>query len=98
MAARRDDDRLTLEVHGAAIFSNFLGLKRQLDAIDDDVREVVIDFSDACVVDHTVLEKLHLVSNEWVSRTLRLDGLQEHQPRSPHHLAVRLKPRKRTAS
>jgi hypothetical protein len=55
---------------------------------------VVIDLSDACLVDHTVLEKLHLTSNEWVDRTLELRGLEGHRPRSSHHLAVRLKVRK----
>ena len=91
---KREGDRLTLEVHGAAIFSNFLGLKRRLDAIDDAVRTVVVDLSDACLVDHTVLEKLHLTANEWTDRELVLKGLEGHRPRSRHHLAVRLKPRK----
>lgn len=89
--AKRDGDRVTFVVHGAAVFTNFLGLKRQLDAIDDGVREVVIDFSDACLVDHTVLEKLHLASHEWVDRTLELRGLDQHRPRSQHPLAVRTK-------
>lgn len=88
---QREGDRVTLVVHGAAVFTNFLGLKRRLDAIDDDVRKVVIDFSDACLVDHTVLEKLHLASHEWKDRTLELEGLDQHRPRSPHPLAVRTK-------
>lgn len=91
---KREGEVVTLEVHGAAIFSNYLGLKRRLDALDDGVRKVVIDLSDACLVDHTVLEKLHLTSNEWVDRTLELRGLEGHRPRSSHHLAVRLKIRK----
>jgi MFS superfamily sulfate permease-like transporter len=91
IVSRREGDRLILEIHGAAVFTNYLGLKRRLDAIDDDVRTVVIDFSDACLVDHTVLEKLHVTSHEWQDRTLALQGLHDHRPRSSHHLAVRRK-------
>lgn len=87
----RDGDTVMLRVHGAAVFTNYLGLKRELDRIDDAVRTVVIDFSDAHLVDHTVLEKLHLASHEWKDRTLELRGLEGHTPRSNHHLAVRRK-------
>lgn len=87
----REGDLVTLTVHGAAVFTNYLGLKRRLDEIEDDVRRVVIDFSDARLVDHTVQEKLHLMSNEWTDRTLELQGLQRHSSRSSHHLAARHK-------
>ncbi len=89
----RDGDRLTLAVHGAAVFTNYLGLKRRLDRVDDGVRTIVIDFSDACLVDHTVLEKLHLASQEMKLQTLELQGLEGHTPRSNHALAVRRKRR-----
>jgi MFS superfamily sulfate permease-like transporter len=89
IVARREGEELILEVHGAAVFTNYLGLKRRLDELDDSVRRVVIDFSDAVLVDHTVLEKLHLMSQEWTDRTLELKGLDGHRPRSSHHLAVR---------
>lgn len=95
IVVRRDGDELRLQVQGAAVFTNYLSLKRELDKLDDSVRRVVIDFSDAHVVDHTVLEKLHLASHEWTDRTLELAGLENHDAATEHELAVR---RKRKAS
>jgi MFS superfamily sulfate permease-like transporter len=92
IVARRDGHTLTLEIHGPAVFTNYLGLKRRLDAIDDDVQRVVIDFSDACLVDHTVLERLHLMRREWGEHRLVIEGLEGHRPQSKHHLSLRLKP------
>lgn len=90
----RRGDQLVLEVHDSAIFTNFLGLKRRLDNIPADVRRVVIDFSNAWLVDHTVLEKLHRIGNNWTERTLALKGFDDHVPMSAHQQAARRKPRR----
>ncbi|MCC6588269.1 MAG: hypothetical protein IT168_16370 [Bryobacterales bacterium] len=55
----RSGDELTLEVHDSAIFTNYLGLKQRLLAVETDVRRVVVNFENCWVVDHTVLDKLH---------------------------------------
>lgn len=44
-------------------------------------------------MDHTVLEKLHLMSNEWKDRSLTLEGLHLHRRSSDHALACGRKER-----
>lgn len=92
---KREGDSLTLEVHDAAIFTNYLGLSNRLKTIDESVRRVVIDFRNVWVVDHTVLEKLHGIANRWQDRELVIAGLDEHVPMSNHHLAARRRQRER---
>ena len=79
----------------AAVFTNFLALKRRLDRIGQDIRRVCIDFSDACPGDHTVLARLHRIADEgeWAGRTMELVGLEQHQAVLQHALAVRHKRR-----
>ncbi|MBL8151470.1 MAG: SulP family inorganic anion transporter [Blastocatellia bacterium] len=86
---RFEGDTLLLEVRDAAIFTNYLGLSRRLNSVDSKVRKVVIDFENAWVVDHTVLEKLHGIADRWNDRELIIVGLENHIPMSNHHLAAR---------
>lgn len=86
---RRDGDTLTLEVRDAAIFTNYLGLSRRLKAVDQAVRRVFVNFENAWVVDHTVLQKLHGIADRWSDRELIITGLDEHVPSSDHELAAR---------
>jgi len=89
----RDRDTLTLTVHEAAIFSNYLGLKKRLDRVDSSVRRVVVDFDNCWVVDHTVLAKLQSLESTWKDRELLLTGFDGHLPLSHHELADRCKAR-----
>lgn len=90
----RVGDELILEVHDSAIFTNYIGLKSRLLAIPADVKRVTIDFSNAWVVDHTVLGKLHNLSNNWTDKELILTGFDDHVPMSSHELAARRKARR----
>lgn len=85
----RHGDRLTLKIQDAAVFSNFLGLQRRLRSIAPEVREVTLDFHHCWVVDHTVLDKLEKLGNEWEDRELILAGLENHIASSDHKLAAR---------
>jgi anti-anti-sigma regulatory factor len=53
----------------------------------------VIDLQDAHVVDHTVLEKLHHMVDEWqrIGKSLTIRGLDGHTKASGHELSVRWK-------
>jgi MFS superfamily sulfate permease-like transporter len=93
MSEQRSGETLHIGVENAAVFTNVLALKRRLDRIESEVTRVVIDFSRACVVGHTVLEKLHRIADEWEGRELVLQGLEEHEPSSSHALAARKKRR-----
>lgn len=94
---QREGDHLILRVQDSAIFTNYLGLKKRLLEVDDSVRKVTLDFEDAWVVDHTVLEKLSKIKRDWTDKELVLAGLDNHSPMSHHELAARRKQRMATA-
>lgn len=84
---------LVLTVQDSAIFSNYLGLRSKLDTLPKDVDRVLIDFQNTWVVDHTVLEKLTRLGQNWKEHELILTGFDDHVPMSDHELAVRRKPK-----
>ncbi|HEU0123381.1 MAG TPA: SulP family inorganic anion transporter [Bryobacteraceae bacterium] len=87
----RRGDELILHVHEAAIFTNFLALRARLRDVEDSVRKVVVDFDNAWVVDHTVLERLRGIERTWTQRKLMLTGLGGQMPMSSPQLAGRSK-------
>ena len=89
VSEERDGERLKLKVHDAAVFTNFLGLQKRLRAVQSDVREVILDFGNCWVVDHTVLDKLDKLGTEWSDRELVITGLEDHVASSQHPLASR---------
>lgn len=89
----RDGDTLILNVHDAAIFTNYLGLKRHLVNTPADVKTIVVNFDRAWVVDHTVLGKLSSLADRMTDKQLVLTGLDDHQPMSSHELSARRKSR-----
>ncbi len=86
------DDEYMVEIDKAAIFSNFLGIKSKLDAIPDNMK-VTIDFSNSKLVDHSVMDGLHLFQNNYESNGGRVTiiGLDKHTASSNHHLASRVR-------
>lgn len=91
-------DEMTLVVHDAAIFTNYLGLKSRLNRVPKEVKRVYLDFENAWVVDHTVLHKLHVLSRDWQDRELVITGLDQHDATSTHELAARRKRRQLAAA
>ncbi len=89
----REGETLTLIVHEAAIFSNYLGLKKRLSTLDPSLKTVIVDFRNCWVVDHTVLAKMQTIDRTWTDRELILTGLDEHIPLSHHLQATRRKSR-----
>ena len=90
----KDGETLLLEVHDAAIFTNYLGLNNRLKSLEPEVKRVIIDFENAWVVDHTVLNKLEGIANRWEERELILRGLENHTAASDHRLSARRRFRK----
>ncbi len=88
-----NEKTLRLRVFDAAIFSNYLSLKRRIDAIPPAVCHLQLDLEGTRLVDHTVIEKLHHMVDEWTRSGRRLDllGLDEHEPMAKHHLSARRK-------
>jgi hypothetical protein len=60
------------------VFSNMLALRRVLVAVPAEVRKVVVDFSEARLVDHTTLQRIHRIADEWPDAVLELRGLDQH--------------------
>ena len=82
----------------SAVFSNWIPFKKQIESVlqDKRIRNVTVDLSDTKVVDHTVMEKLHELQKEFEQhgRTLKIDGLEDHQSLSRHPHAARRKPKR----
>lgn len=83
------ESKYHIYVSKAAVFSNFLSLKSMLDSIPKE-QHIVIDFSDAKIVDHTVMEHLHHYKNDYIKANghMQIIGLQGHQPASRHPFAA----------
>lgn len=79
-----------IEINKAAIFSNFLGIKRKLEEIPAGFN-VTIDLKGTKLVDHSVMENLHLFQHEYEDNggTVKIIGLENHKAVSGHHLAAR---------
>jgi len=90
-----DAERATLRVRHAALFTNYLTIKRRLAQLPAGVTHVSVNFEDTHFVDHTVMEKLHELEREWAraARLLEIRGLEGHDVFSEHPLAARKKKR-----
>jgi MFS superfamily sulfate permease-like transporter len=86
-----EDDTATITLHGAAIFSNYLGIKSKIAA--QTAKHVIVDVRDCKLVDHTVMEHIHELETafETQGRTITLRGLDAHEPVSDHPMAARKK-------
>ncbi|MFN8345018.1 MAG: SulP family inorganic anion transporter [Spirosomataceae bacterium] len=87
-----EGDTYLVEIDKAAVFSNFLGIKRKLEEIPAGFN-VIIDLKKTKLVDHSVMESLHHFQHEYESHggTVRIEGLEEHKPISKHEFAARKK-------
>lgn len=81
-----------VEIDKAAVFSNFLGIKDKLAEIPGGFH-VTIDLKNTRLVDHSVMENLHLFQHDYAATggTVDIIGLDEHKPVSEHNLAARAK-------
>lgn len=84
----RDGETMRVSVLGPAVFTNLLGLRRALAVVPEGVREVVVDFSRSRLVDHSTLERVRAIADEWPSARLTLAGLDNHTKASKHETAV----------
>jgi MFS superfamily sulfate permease-like transporter len=89
VAARKEDATFIVEIDGAATFMALLKVRTLLSQLPDDVREVRIDLSKSSLVDHTFLNRLEGMSQEWENAKLSLVGLEAFQAASPHPHSTR---------
>lgn len=86
------NDRILVTVTGDAVFTNYLGIKKYLDKIPK-AKHIQIDMSGCKVVDHSVMENLHIFEDDYrtAGGHCHVIGIDYHVPRSGHPLAVRVR-------
>ncbi|MBU3676880.1 MAG: DUF2490 domain-containing protein, partial [Chitinophagaceae bacterium] len=87
-----NDTHYLVAVKEAAVFTNYLKLKSKLEAIPASMN-IVVDFTETKLVDHSVMENLHHFENEYIRNggTFLIQGINHHQPVSNHRMAARKK-------
>ncbi len=94
-AEAHDDEfgQRVIRVTRALSFTNYLGLKQQIHVLAVGADAVVLDLEQTSAVDHTVLQRLHHLMQEWqrLGRNLSIRGLESHRPASRHALSARWK-------
>ena len=87
-----NDNEYLVEIDKAAVFTNFLGIKDKLAEIPGG-HNVTIDLQKTKLVDHSVMESLHLFQHDYETTggKVSIVGLEEHEPVSEHNLAARTK-------
>ncbi len=84
------EETYLLEISQAAVFTNYPGIKRKLDAIPPGFK-VLIDLSKTRLIDHTVMENILHFKHEYESSGghVEICGLNEHVALSEHEAAAR---------
>jgi MFS superfamily sulfate permease-like transporter len=85
------DNCVTVKVNDSAIFTNYLSLKGQLTKAGKG-KSLLVDLSDAKLIDHTVMERLHHYLQEHAKTeggSCKVKGLESHKPSSKHLFAAR---------
>lgn len=80
----------TVKVKDAAIFSNYLSFKTCLERLAPG-KKVVFNFSEAKIIDHTLLEHLHHFEEDYHNSGghVVMQGMGKHTAHSEHPLATR---------
>jgi MFS superfamily sulfate permease-like transporter len=89
---RQGENTCLIRAHRSAVFSNWIPFRRQLEDLGIVQRQnLVLDFSNTKLVDHTTMEKLHELQREFKRENLKLEiiGLDIHRQLSGHPLAAR---------
>ena len=86
------DDTYLVEISDAAVFTNFLGIKRKLEALPTNFK-VIIDLSKTKLVDHSVMENLEHFKHDYEREggSVKIIGLDSHRAVSSHKAAARKK-------
>jgi MFS superfamily sulfate permease-like transporter len=88
----QDARTIRVELQHAAVFSNWISIRRRLNSLDQNC-DVILDMSHVHLIDHTVMEKLHEMEQEFeeAGRKLHVAGLEHHKSFSNHPRSTRRK-------
>jgi len=87
-----DDNTVIITARESAVFSNWIPFKRQIERLGlVQKNNIVVDLSGTKLVDHSVMENLHALEQDFADAGLHLEiaGLEGHKPLSQHGLAAR---------
>jgi len=88
----KGNDTVIIRARYSAVFSNWILFRRQIIRLGlVERRNVVLDFSECKLVDHSVMEKLHELERDFEDADLHLEieGLGGHKALSHHDFAAR---------
>ncbi len=87
-----NDNDCDIYINDAALFSNYLGIKKKLDSIPDGLN-VKVDLTNTKLVDHSVMESLNHFKHDYEIRggTFNIFGLDEHKAVSSHKFSAQRK-------
>ncbi len=90
------NDAHGVKILGAAVFSNWLGIQKEISKRETEV-ELILDFTKCNLVDHTVIDNLHHLHQEFdnTGRHLKVIGLEEmeYTSVSKHEMSTRKRPK-----
>jgi MFS superfamily sulfate permease-like transporter len=88
--SQEEDGAVKVSIAKAAVFSNYLVVKKSLDKIELG-KKIVFDLSRATFIDHTVMEHLHDFQRNYrnAGGSCEITGLELHKANSHHPMACR---------
>lgn len=88
-----EDNTVRLELSGAAVFTNYLSLKRSLDTIPDGKQLMMVATPALSIIDHSVMDNIEKFCQDYeqMGGTVTLEGFDSLTAVSDHPLAVRVR-------
>jgi MFS superfamily sulfate permease-like transporter len=89
-----DEKHTLIRVHGAAVFSNWIAMLRQLERLGiSQRRNITIDLSKPPMIDHSTIEKLHEMELRFAGEglVLTITGLENLSSWSVHPKSTRVR-------
>ncbi len=89
-----DENTCLVRAKHSAVFSNWIPLRRQIESLGlNQRRNIIIDLAQAKLVDHSVMERLHELEQDFTQQGLRLEivGLETLRAMSTHPHSARKK-------
>jgi MFS superfamily sulfate permease-like transporter len=87
-----NENTCKIVAHRSAVFTNWIPFRRQIENLGlREHKNLIVDFSDTKLVDHSVMDKLVAMQREFAQEGLSLSitGLDAHQQLSRHERAAR---------
>jgi len=90
--AKIEKESNKLTIYGAAVFSNWLGIQKEIASFNSDSK-LILDFSKCNLIDHTVMDNLHHLHAEFhhAGGDLVIQGVNEmeYTSKSEHAMSTR---------